>query len=62
MLSQRDHLQLRRALLQLLDVLPANRLEDVELAGAQRGDEGRLVLDGAIDDLVDEGQLVLGRR
>ena len=51
-------LELRRALLQLLDVLPANRLEHVELAGAQRGDEGRLVLDGAIDELVDERQLV----
>ena len=59
MFSQRFHLQLRRALLQRIDVLPADRLEDVELAGAQRGDPGRLVLDGAIDDLVDERQLVL---
>ena len=28
-------------------------LENVELAGAQRGQEGRLILDGAIDHLVD---------
>ena len=35
-------------------------LEDVELSGAQRGEEGRLILDGAIDHLVDERQLVFG--
>ena len=53
-------LQLRRALLQRVDVLPADRLQHVELAGAQRRDVGRLVLDRAIGDLVDERQLVFG--
>ena len=42
-----------------VDVLPADRLQDVELAGAQRGDPRRLVLDDAVDDLVDERQLEL---
>jgi hypothetical protein len=56
--SQRDHLSCG-VLLQLVGRAPADILQHVELAGAQRRQAGRLVLDGAVDDLVDERQLVL---
>src|SRR5262249_49919314 len=46
-------LQRRRALLQAVDILPANVLHDVDLSSAQASDAGRLILDDAIDDLVD---------
>ena len=62
MLSQLRPLQRRRALLELLDVLPADVFQNIELGGAQRRDVGRLILDGAVDELVDERELVATRR
>ena len=58
--SQRFHLQLRHALLQHVRVLPADDFENVELAGAQRRDLRRLVLQDAVGELVDERQLEFG--
>ena len=52
-------LQLWGALFQFVDRRPADAFENVELAGSQRGQECRLILDGAINHLVDERQLVL---
>ncbi|MCY1523822.1 hypothetical protein D9M68_587300 [compost metagenome] len=52
-------LELRRALLQFIDGGPAHHLQHVELAGAQHGVAGGLVLDGAQHDLVGKGQLVV---
>ena len=51
--------ELRRRLLEVVRRAPADVLQQVELGGAQRGQVGRLVLDRAIDDLVEERQLVL---
>ena len=50
--------QLRGAFLQAVDVLPADRFQQVEFPGAQGGDRRRLVLDRVIDDFIDERQLV----
>jgi len=50
---------LRRGLLQVLYALPADRFEDVELAGLEGGEAGRVVLDDAIGNGIDQRQLYL---
>ena len=51
--------ELRGRLLEVVGGAPADVLQQVELGGAQRRQVGRLVLDRAIHDLVEERQLVL---
>src|SRR5436190_5290522 len=51
-------LELRRAFLQLVNRAPADELQDVDLAAPQRGVLGGFVLDDAVDEFVDERQLV----
>ena len=43
-------------LLQLIHRAPADGLQHIELGGTQGGQKARLVLDGAVDDLVDKRQ------
>ena len=54
-------LQLRRRLLQVVHGNPPSHLQDVQLAGAQRRQPGRLVLDDAVGHVIDERNgVVLG--
>ena len=51
-------LELRRRLLEIVGCAPADVLQQVELGGPQCRQVGRLVLDGAEDQLVEERKLV----
>jgi hypothetical protein len=57
--SQRFHFSCGAFFFSSSTALQRDRLQHVELAGAQRRVLGGLVLDHAVGDLVDEGQLVL---